>query len=122
MKMKMLSIALGAIMIGLGACGGSKEKSSDKEITSVVIGGQSYTKNGDTFSWNYPKSNQDTWSTEPSWPASIQITHTGMSISPSASTITLNTTTGAGVPITVKAEDGSEKTFTVRATRDEFFN
>ena len=121
MKTRLLAVVLVAAIVGLSACGGSKTpddpKSSAKEISKIVIGGQEYTKSGDSFTWNYRKTGPDAWESEPTWPASIQITHTGVSVSPSANTITLNTTTGAGVTITVTAEDGSTKTFTVSATK-----
>jgi len=124
MKTRLLAIFVVAVMVGLGACGGGdnpepeKPKSSAKEITKVVVGTQEYQKEGDAaFKWNYPKSDPGEWVTEPSWPATIQITHTGVSISPTVNTITLNTQTGAGVEYTVTAEDGSTKKFTIRATR-----
>ena len=123
MKTRLLVIAFVGVMIGLGACGGKKpQQSSDKEITEVVIGTQKYTKDGTVFSWHYPKtgpgSGAGEWASEPTWPAQIQITHTGKSISPAGNTITLNTSSGATVPYTVTAEDGTSKTFTIKATRD----
>ena len=117
--MKIVAIAFIAIMIGLVACD-EKKKSSDKEITRVVVGGQAYTlqNDGTTFSWEYPKSGPNAWGSVPTWPAPVDISHTGASISPAGNTITLNTETGAGVTITVTAEDGSTKPFLIRATRD----
>ena len=120
MKMRILAIAMVAVMCGVGACGGSKEKekSSNKEITSVKVNGQPFTKNGDTFFWEYPKSDPGQWASIPPWPAPLEIVHTGVSISPSATAITLNPETGAEVTFTVKAEDDSEKPFKIRATRE----
>ena len=122
MKTRLLAIVLGVIMVGLGACGGKDPKpdvpkSSAKEITSVTVGGQLYTKSGDTFTFDYPKSGAEQWASVPTWPAPVQIIHTGVSISPSANTITLNPETGTGVTYTVTAEDGSTKVFTIKATR-----
>lgn len=133
MKARLLAITLVAVMVGFVACGGGGggddiKKSSNKEITQVKVGGQTYNKDaaGTTFSWHYPKSDPGEWTTEPTWPASLEITHTGKSITasagatitPSDSKITLNTTSGAGVTITITAEDGTQKPFTIKATRD----
>ena len=117
MKTRLLAIALVAVIVGLGACGGKdkKVKSSEKDMISVKVSTITYTKSGTTFTYTYPKSGPDTWATEPQWPAPAEIT-----ISPKA---TLSPPASEpqyfkdGVTYTVTAEDGTRATFTVKADR-----
>jgi hypothetical protein len=119
MKTRLFAIALVAVMIGLGACGSKKPDkpeplSGTKDITAFVVNGVSYTISGTSISHHYPKTAENTWTSLPSWPAAAQITHTGKSISP---TTPQNFEDAAGVVYTVTAEDGTTKTYTVKATR-----
>ena len=123
MKIRFFAIALVAMIIGFGSCGGKdKDKSSECNIISFTVGTQAYTPTNDGFQWNYPKTGPDAWATEPSWPVKPQIViSAGAKISPEASvdqTFVKADGSSANVQYTVTAEDGTtKKTYTVRATK-----
>ena len=124
MKTRLLAIFVVAVMVGLSACGGGDKplppdppKSSAKEIISFSVSGVAYTVSGNNITFNYPKTAANTWNPAvPSWPVAPTISISDKAtISPAASA-TQNFETAA-VTYTVTAEDGTTKTFTVRATK-----
>ena len=116
MKARLLAIALVAVMVGFGICCG-KKKSSEKDITKVVVNGVEYQKSGNSFTYTYPKTAKDVWNPAvPSWPVAPQITFIGKKIEPPV-TQPQNFEEGNGVTYTVYAEDGTTATFTVKADR-----
>ena len=124
MKTRLTAIALVGMMIfGLGACGGGKEKkSSGNDIATFKVGEVEYEINQSTrqITHHYPKTSADTWTALPSgWPnltATVVLKDPKATISPNPST-PQNYQTGGS--FTVTAEDGTEKKYTVKASRDE---
>jgi len=113
MKTKFLAVVIMMAAVGVVAC----TKSKECEILSFKVNNQAYTPTSDGFTWNYPKSDEDTWATEPSWSIapSIELSR-GAKISPKAN-VPQNFVSG-NVIYTVTAEDGvTKKTYTVRATK-----
>ena len=118
MKSKWFIIALTAVIFGLGACGGSKDKKSDaKSITEFWVNDIKYTINPDnTIYFLYPKTAENTWAGEPSWPVAPTITFSEkatISPDPSMRQSFIEET----VIYTVTAEDGSKAFYHVHAEK-----
>ena len=117
MKIKLLSVVLlvAVVVVGLAACGGKEDKkSSECSILSFSVGSVAYKVEGTSITYLYPKTAGDTWTGLPTWPAKPTITISDKaSIEPSPDK-EQNFVTGASY--TVTAEDGSKKTYNVKAT------
>ena len=124
MKTRLLAIAVVAVIIGLGACGGkNKKKSSVAKITNVVVEGVTYnvSSDGKSFTYLYTKTGEKMWEdgedngAPPPWPRNVQIDWVGKSIHPPVTE--KQNFEAAPVIYTVTAEDGTENKFTVKAER-----
>lgn len=118
MKNLLLTIALVAVVIGLGACGGEESpKSSECEITSFTVSGVTYEINGTSITYKYNKSAPNTWDNLPTWKVTPQIVYSeNATIDPQPS-VEQNFEESA-VTYTVTAEDGTtKKTYTVKADK-----
>ena len=117
MKIKLLVVALMAVVVGFGACGGKKnEDSSEKAILTFKVNGITYNVNESTktISYEYPKTAENTWTGIPSGAVIPEVT-----VSPNADYApkTAQNFLDGSVVYTVTAEDGSTQTYTVRAQR-----
>jgi len=127
MKTRLFAIALVAMVIGFGSCGGKeKDKSKECDIKTFTVDGKTYTITGLDITYTYPKSGPDAWLTEPTWPVEPKIEISPKAkISPLASekkTFVNANGTSADVKYTVTAEDGTTKTYTVKATKSMEYN
>jgi len=121
MKMRLLAIALVSVMVGLGSCGGKKDKSKENEIVTFKVGTVDYQINHATglITHLYKKTGENTWPGLPSgWPkttAVVTLKDLKARISPDPNVTPINLENDS---FTVTAEDGTPKTYTVKATRD----
>ena len=120
MKIKLLVAALMVVIVGFAACGGGKDKdSSEKAITKFVVSGIEYDINQSTrtISYIYPKTDPDIWTGLPSGAVVPVVT-----VSPKADyePKTAQSFVDGSVIYTVKAEDGSTQTYTVKAERGTY--
>ena len=118
MKVKQIALALAlAAFVGVGAVScKKKEKSSEANIIEFWVSGVQYTINGTSIVHRYPKSAPDTWATVPPMPIepSKVVLSPGARLDPP---ITQKQDFEKGVTYTVTAEDGTRKTYTVKAER-----
>ena len=117
MKIKVLVAALMVVIVGFGACGGKKNKdSSENDITKFTVSGVDYTINGNNITHLYKKTAPNVWEGEPTWSVVPVVT-----VSPKAdySPKTAQNFVDGSVVYTVTAEDGSTKTYTVKAERGD---
>ena len=126
MKIKLLAVVFVAVVVGFSSCGGKKGESSACDILSFKLNGIDYEKGSDgkSFYKLFGKPSVGQWETGcPTTAAKPVIT-----LSPKASFVgTPNQDTSVGfgsdsqdsfsVTYTIKAEDGTQKTWTVRAER-----
>ena len=117
MKIKVLVAALMVVIVGFYACGGGKDKdSSEKDIIAFTVNGVPYQISGNNITYLYPKTAPNVWEGEPTWSVVPVVT-----VSPKAdySPKTAQNFVDGSVIYTVTAEDGSTKTYTVKAERGD---
>ena len=117
MKKLFIFSVLVVVFVGFTACGGGGgggELSSTKEITSFKVNGIAYTPSSNGFTHSYKKTAANTWEGLPEWGAAPEIVHNGKSIDPPASA---KQNFENGVTYTVTAEDGSTKSYYVKADK-----
>ena len=115
MKIKVLVAALMMVIVGFGSCG-SKKESSEKSIKQFKVNGMDYIINGNNITYLYTKTAVDTWVGEPVWPIAPDITISDKATITPSPDVKQNFVQGS-VTYTVTAEDGSTKTYTVKAER-----
>ena len=119
MKTRLFAILLVTAVLGFNACGGDETKSSECDMLSFTVGTQAYTPGNGTFTWNYPKSGEAAWPTEPNWPVEpTVVVSKNADYTPKGTQTFVNADgTAKSVIYTVKAQDGTEKKYTVSATK-----
>ena len=119
MKIKLLVAALMVVIVGFGACGGGKDKeSSEKDITKFTVSGVDYIINGNNITYLYKKTVPNVWEGEPVWKVAPSITISNKATINPKPDVPQNFVEES-VTYTVTAEDGSTKTYTVKAERGE---
>ena len=114
MKSKYLIIALLAIAAGFTSC--KKDKSSEKDILEFWVGDVKYDINGTSITKLYPKVDENEWTgwvNMPVAPSKVELSPKAKIDPPVSATQSFEN----GVTYTVTAEDGSTKTYTVKAER-----
>ena len=121
MKSKYLIIALLAIVAGFSACG-DKEKSSEKDILEFWVGNVKYSINGTNITYIYGKTSENSWDgwvSMPVTPSKVELSSSKATIHPSVSAAQ---NFENGIEYTVTAEDGSTKTYMVKADRTQYLD
>ena len=118
MKVKLLAIALIAVMVGLNACGKKKEASNECKITKFVVNGVEYDVNESTkaISHSYPKTGAGVWTGLPTGKIAPVMEWKGKSIAPDPSESQDFKKDGKVVTYTVTAEDGTVARYDVTVT------
>ena len=119
-KSFIISVLLVAFVAGFNACG-KKEKSSEKDILEFWVGNVKYNIEGTNITYLYPKFDENQWTgwvAMPAAPSKVELS-SGASINPP---ITEKRDFEAGVTYTVTAEDGSQKTYKVKAEKPAYLN
>ena len=127
MKTRFFTVALLVAVVGLSGCGKTKEKSNENEIATFQLGPSSIVwdinhSNGN-ISATFPKTQLSPPASEPGWAgwptgsmatATVTLKHPKAKMEPDPTTTPINIENGS---FKVIAEDGSPKTYNVRAQK-----
>ena len=120
MKSKIFVIALLAVALGFGGCGSKPTKSNECDILEFSVGSKSYTVANGTITAHYTKTGADKWPDMPAtWPAEPTVKVSEKATYEPKGKVDLM---DKEVVFTVTAEDGTQKTYKAKATKDQFYN
>ena len=120
MKTKFFVVALMVAVVGFGACGGGKDKSDDNNITGFVVGTTTYQVGASVITGTYSKTGENNWPDLPTGSATPTITLSHSKAkhdSPTLNFGSLGVDGGNVGTVTVTAENGDKKTYTVTVVK-----